>query len=147
MWSVLQNFLGLRLASLFPVPNTSRQLYARTFISRKTIMNGFAPPNGMPFPPPGGMPPPARNTWRATTTADGRTYYYNSETNVTQWTKPEELKSNEERATEGTEWQMHEANGKPYWAHSVTKQTRWDPPPEVQEKLDRMVQPPRPGPP
>ena len=107
-------------------------------------MNGFVPPNGMPFPPPGGMPPPS--VWKATTTADGRTYYYNAETQVTQWTKPDELKTPEERATEGTEWQVHSANGKPYWAHSVTKQTRWDPPPEVQANLDRMVKPPPPGP-
>lgn len=109
-------------------------------------MNGFATPNGMPYPPPGGMPQPATSVWKATKTDDGKEYYYNSETKVTQWTKPDELKSNEERATEGTEWHIHTANGRPYWAHSVTKATRWDPPPEVKAKLDRMVQAPPPVP-
>lgn len=43
--------------------------------------------NGMPghFPPPGGA------TWTEHRTPDGRVYYYNPLTKVTQWTKPEEM--------------------------------------------------------
>ena len=93
------------------------------------------------------MPPPvAPSVWKATTTPEGKTYYYNAETQVTTWTKPDELKTNEERATEGTDWTMHFSNGRPYWAHNSTKQTTWNPPLEVQEKLDRMARPPPPGP-
>lgn len=33
--------------------------------------------------------PPA--TWQEHRTADGRTYYYNPVTQVTQWTKPEDM--------------------------------------------------------
>ena len=42
--------------------------------------------NGMsaPFAPPG-------SAWSEHRTPDGRVYYYNSLTKVTQWTKPEEL--------------------------------------------------------
>lgn len=43
--------------------------------------------NGMTghFPPPGGA------TWTEHRTPDGRVYYYNAMTKVTQWTKPEEM--------------------------------------------------------
>jgi hypothetical protein len=33
-------------------------------------------------------PPPVVSEWKAATTPDGQTYYYNARTNVTQWTKP-----------------------------------------------------------
>jgi pre-mRNA-processing factor 40 len=45
-------------------------------------MNGM----GSPFPPPGAL-------WQEHRTADGRSYYYNSITKVTQWTKPEDMMS------------------------------------------------------
>ncbi|KAL5420856.1 hypothetical protein PMIN04_006103 [Paraphaeosphaeria minitans] len=109
-------------------------------------MNGYvAPPNGMPFPPPGGMPlpPPA---WKSVTTPEGKTYYFNALTNVTQWTKPEELMTPEERATVGTDWQILEYNGKPYWAHKETQETTWEPPAEVKQNMDRVARPPPPGP-
>jgi pre-mRNA-processing factor 40 len=43
--------------------------------------------NGMSgqFPPPGGA------TWTEHRTPDGRVYYYNAMTKVTQWTKPEDI--------------------------------------------------------
>jgi pre-mRNA-processing factor 40 len=45
--------------------------------------------NGMntPFAPPGAA------AWQEHRTTDGRVYYYNSQTKVTQWTKPEDLMS------------------------------------------------------
>lgn len=45
------------------------------------VMNGFAPPFGQ-------QPAPV---WREHRAPSGRTYYVHSETNVTQWEKPEEL--------------------------------------------------------
>lgn len=47
-------------------------------------MNGFQPPG------PYGQPPSA---WQEHHTPDGRSYYYNNATKVTQWTKPEEMMS------------------------------------------------------
>lgn len=111
-------------------------------------MNGFAPPGGMPFPPPGGMPAPAP-AWKSAKAADGKIYYFNSITNVTQWTKPEELFTPEERGTVGTDWQILEHEGKPYWAHKETKETTWTPPAEVKQNMERMAKlaPPIPPPP
>lgn len=40
--------------------------------------------SGAAFPPPAG-------TWQEHRTPDGRIYYYNAITKVTQWTKPEEI--------------------------------------------------------
>lgn len=39
----------------------------------------------------GGHQAPSASTWAAHHTPDGRAYYYNSATQVTQWTKPEEM--------------------------------------------------------
>lgn len=44
--------------------------------------------NGFPAPGPYGQPPSA---WQEHRTPDGRAYFYNSTTKVTQWTKPEEM--------------------------------------------------------
>lgn len=52
-------------------------------------MNGFAPP----FPQPAAA-------WQEHKTPEGRAYYYNSVTKVTQWTKPEEMMS----LAEVSEW-------------------------------------------
>lgn len=38
-------------------------------------------------------PPFAQPVWQEFRTPDGRVYYYNAATKVTQWTKPEELMS------------------------------------------------------
>lgn len=43
-------------------------------------MNGATPPFGQP-----------PQLWQEHRTPDGRSYFYNSVTKVTQWTKPEEL--------------------------------------------------------
>jgi pre-mRNA-processing factor 40 len=47
---------------------------------------------GFPGPPPplfGQTPPPG--IWQEHKTPEGRAYYYNSVTKITQWTKPEEM--------------------------------------------------------
>lgn len=44
--------------------------------------------NGMSAPY---APPPSGGAWQEHRTPDGRIYYYNTLTKVTQWTKPEEL--------------------------------------------------------
>lgn len=35
--------------------------------------------------------PPMPGLWQEARTADGRVYYYNTQTKVTQWTKPNDL--------------------------------------------------------
>lgn len=44
----------------------------------------------------GQTPLPGAAVWQEHRTADGRTYYYNSATKVTQWTKPEDIMSSAE---------------------------------------------------
>ena len=62
------SFSGTRIAYLLPV---------RT---GPGAMNGVASPFGQP-----------PQVWQEHRTADGRPYFYNTITRVTQWTKPEEL--------------------------------------------------------
>jgi pre-mRNA-processing factor 40 len=51
--------------------------------------------NGPAYAPP--VPPvPQTPVWSAATAADGREYYFNRLTNVTQWDKPDELKDDVE---------------------------------------------------
>lgn len=48
-------------------------------------MNGFGAPYGQPA-----------SVWQEHSTGDGRLYYFNSVTKVTQWTKPEDMMSQAE---------------------------------------------------
>lgn len=72
--------------SALRILNISTNNYSRCIfgdIATIATMNGM----GMPFPQPGVAAAP----WQEHRTADGRLYYYNGITKVTQWTKPEEL--------------------------------------------------------
>lgn len=48
-------------------------------------MNGYGSPYGQPA-----------SAWQEHHTPDGRAYYYNATTKVTQWTKPEDMMSSAE---------------------------------------------------
>ena len=52
-------------------------------------MNGFGSPYGQPA-----------SVWQEHHTPDGRAYYYNATTKVTQWTKPEDMMSPAEVSTD-----------------------------------------------
>ncbi|KAB5580662.1 hypothetical protein GE09DRAFT_1168059 [Coniochaeta sp. 2T2.1] len=81
--------------------------------------------NGMPghFPPIGGA------TWTEHRTPDGRVYYYNAMTNVTQWTKPEDMMTPAERALANQPWKEYTAEGgRKYWYNTETKQSSWEMP-------------------
>lgn len=109
-------------------------------------MNGI----GAPF-----APPPPGSAWQEHRTPDGRSYYYNSLTKVTQWTKPEELMSPAEvcrsalrprrvrvcvcvcvdadsllqRALANQPWKEYTAEGgRKYWYNTETKQSTWEMP-------------------
>ncbi|KJZ80590.1 hypothetical protein HIM_00440 [Hirsutella minnesotensis 3608] len=82
-------------------------------------MNGFPGPHGGP---------PA-SAWQEHHTPDGRAYYYNAATKVTQWTKPEDMMSPAERALANQPWKEYTAEGgRKYWYNTETKQSSWEMP-------------------
>jgi pre-mRNA-processing factor 40 len=109
--------------------------------------------NGLPPMPPAGAP-----AWQEHRTPDGRFYYYNPMTKVTQWTKPEEMMTPAEvrhaplrhgsgspldmltftrqRALLNQPWKEYTAEGgRKYWYNAETKQTTWDMPEVFQRAL------------
>ncbi|KAK7969618.1 hypothetical protein PG996_001941 [Apiospora saccharicola] len=69
------------------------------------------------------------NPWQEHKTPDGRPYYYNPFTKVTQWTKPEEMLSPAERALANQPWKEYTAEGgRKYWYNTETKQSSWEMP-------------------
>ncbi|KAK4681955.1 U1 snRNP protein [Podospora pseudoanserina] len=74
-------------------------------------------------------PPGAPAVWTEHKTPDGRTYYYNILTKVTQWTKPEEMMTPAERALANQPWKEYTAEGgRKYWYNTETKQSSWEMP-------------------
>ncbi|KAJ3543554.1 hypothetical protein NM208_g3516 [Fusarium decemcellulare] len=81
-------------------------------------MNGFGSPYGQPA-----------SAWQEHHTPDGRAYYYNATTKVTQWTKPEDMMSSAERALANQPWKEYTAEGgRKYWYNTETKQSSWEMP-------------------
>ncbi|KAI1004375.1 Pre-mRNA-processing protein prp40 [Podosphaera aphanis] len=67
--------------------------------------------------------------WSEARNAEGRTYYYNTITKATQWTKPEELMTAAERALSSQPWKEYTAEGgRKYWYNTETKQSSWEMP-------------------
>ncbi|KAJ4367306.1 U1 snRNP protein [Neocucurbitaria cava] len=110
-------------------------------------MNGYGPPP---------MARPA-SVWKTTKAADGKEYYYNSATNETTWTKPDELKDDVEvrnslscltpwlttdkRHIATTGWDIvFTPDGKRYYYNKTTRETAWNIPEEVQQKIDQFKQ-------
>ncbi|KAF2796170.1 hypothetical protein K505DRAFT_323544 [Melanomma pulvis-pyrius CBS 109.77] len=92
-------------------------------------MNGF---------PPGASPP---SVWQEVKTADGSIYYFNTVTRGTQWNKPAEIMSDNERALVGTPWKEYKnPEGKPYWHNSETQTTTWTVPDVVKQNLQGIQQ-------
>ena len=80
--------------------------------------------------------------WTEHKAPDGRVYYFNKGTGQSLWDKPEELKSEEEKALPVSPWKEHVSDaGKKYYFNSVTKQSLWEIPKEHQGTL-----PPPPSP-
>ncbi|KAK4201852.1 hypothetical protein QBC40DRAFT_277671 [Triangularia verruculosa] len=74
-------------------------------------------------------PPGAPSAWQEHSTPDGRVYYYNPLTKVTQWTKPEEMMTPAERALANQPWKEYTAEGgRKYWYNTETKQSSWEMP-------------------
>jgi hypothetical protein len=77
-------------------------------------------------------PVPLGNSWSEVQTADGRVYFFNSETRESQWSKPENIMSEEERAVLGTGWrELKIWDGRSYFYNDRTNCSVWHVPPEV----------------
>ncbi|KAJ1897609.1 U1 snRNP protein [Kickxella alabastrina] len=68
------------------------------------------------------------SAWAEYSTPDGRIYYYNRETRVTKWEKPDEFKSQLER---NSVWKEYAKDGRAYWFNIVTKKSTWTRPDEL----------------
>ncbi|KAK5990429.1 Pre-mRNA-processing protein prp40 [Cladobotryum mycophilum] len=100
-------------------------------------MSGFAAPYGQPA-----------QAWQEHQTPDGRSYYYNAATKVTQWTKPEDMMSPAERALASQPWKEYTAEGgRKYWYNTETKQSSWEMPEAYKKALGASSGPSTPVPP
>ncbi|KAH8914938.1 hypothetical protein BT69DRAFT_1325770 [Atractiella rhizophila] len=69
--------------------------------------------------------------WTTHTSADGRTYWHNTQTQASVWEKPDELKTEADKALGKTGWKEYDTNGKKYWYHKEKGATTWEMPDEV----------------
>ncbi|KAI1126089.1 hypothetical protein F5Y10DRAFT_245592 [Nemania abortiva] len=88
------------------------------------------------------------NPWQEFKSPDGRVYYYNPITKVTQWTKPEEMMTPAERALANQPWKEYTAEGgRKYWYNTETKQSSWEMPDVYRKALGYDATPSSPAPP
>ncbi|KAF2842414.1 hypothetical protein M501DRAFT_998702 [Patellaria atrata CBS 101060] len=86
--------------------------------------------------------PAAPGLWQEARHSDGRTYYYNTQTKVTQWTKPEVLMTPLERALANQPWKEYTAEGgKKYWYNTETKKSSWEMPEVYKQALAHQPPP------
>ncbi|KAJ5243129.1 uncharacterized protein N7469_001456 [Penicillium citrinum] len=97
--------------------------------------------------PMGGPAGPA-SLWQEARNAEGRAYYYNVQTKVTQWAKPEELMTPVERALANQPWKEYTTGeGRKYWYNTESKQSTWEIPDVYKDALDQAQAAPTPAPP
>jgi hypothetical protein len=78
------------------------------------------------------QPTPIGLSWNEVQTPEGRVYYHNSATGVSQWGKPDELCSSGEKAVKDTHWKEYKIwDGRSYFVNDLTKCSVWSTPPEV----------------
>lgn len=68
-----------------------------------------------------------KSAWTEHKSPDGRTYYYNTDTKQSSWTKPDALKSPSERLLSTCPWKEHKHadTGKVYYYNSESKESTW----------------------
>ncbi|KAK9330254.1 hypothetical protein V1520DRAFT_341037 [Lipomyces starkeyi] len=67
--------------------------------------------------------------WQEHTAADGRVYYYNTQTRDSSWTKPDALLTPRERALAKIAWKEYETpDGRKYWHNKDTSESVWQMP-------------------
>jgi pre-mRNA-processing factor 40 len=75
------------------------------------------------------------SNWVAHYSAEGRPYWFNSESKESVWEKPRELQSAVEIELGNLNWKEYETKGRKYWVHNVSKETTWEMPAEVRGKI------------
>ncbi|KAJ7967603.1 pre-mRNA-processing protein 40A-like [Quillaja saponaria] len=64
--------------------------------------------------------------WIEHTSSNGRRFYYNKKTKVSNWEKPLELMTPIERADASTNWKEHTSpDGRKYYYNKITKESKW----------------------
>jgi len=77
--------------------------------------------------------------WTEHKTADGRTYYYDHINKKSVWTKPDELKDENEKKIDDCDWKEYTTpDGKKYYHNTKTGKTQWEMPDEYAEWLERI---------
>ncbi|KAF5014317.1 hypothetical protein F66182_14743, partial [Fusarium sp. NRRL 66182] len=91
---------------------------------------------------PASSAPGGSSLWQEARNADGRVYYYNVQTKVTQWAKPAELLTPVERALSSQPWKEYTAEGgRKYWYNTETKQSTWEMPEVYKTALAQVPSP------
>jgi pre-mRNA-processing factor 40 len=81
--------------------------------------------------------PPNPVTWQEAKAPDGRTYFYNTVTRETSWSKPEAMMTPVERALSSQPWKEYSTpDGRKYYSNSQTKETIWEMPAQYRDALD-----------
>ena len=81
--------------------------------------------------------PPNPMTWQEAKAPDGRTYFYNTVTRETSWTKPEAMMTPVERALANQPWKEYSTpDGRKYYSNSQTKETVWEMPAQYRDALE-----------
>lgn len=89
--------------------------------------------------------PPTPSQWLEARAPDGRSYYYNSVTKETSWTKPADLLTPVEKALASQPWKEYTSpDGRKYYSNPETKQTVWEMPAQYREAIDSVQLPPKP---
>jgi pre-mRNA-processing factor 40 len=84
--------------------------------------------------------------WQETRTPEGKVYYFNTITKATQWDKPIELQTPQDRVLASLPWRESTApDGRKYYYHAQTKQTTWTMPEEYKTALAATQPPVRPA--
>lgn len=77
--------------------------------------------------------------WSEATDKEGRTYYFNDETNSTTWEKPEKLLTPLEKLLLKTDWKQYTADGgRTYYYNTKTQESVWEIPEDIQSQLDSL---------
>ncbi|XP_078359162.1 pre-mRNA-processing factor 40 homolog B-like isoform X2 [Oculina patagonica] len=84
---------------------------------------------------------PKKTPWTEHKAPDGRTYFYNTETKVSTWSKPAELKTAGEVELDSCPWKEHKADtGRIYYHNTETKESTWTIPKELAELKELIKQ-------
>lgn len=80
-----------------------------------------------------------KKAWTEHTAPDGRTYYFNTETKTSLWTKPDELKTEVEKLIDECVWKEYKSDtGRSYFHNNESKESKWTIPEELEKLKERL---------